>query len=57
MKNGKVAEMAGAELETKGFRVEFANRIDGELYEIRRLDQSPAGGDAILSFRIPAKVV
>ena len=34
----RVAEMTGAELETKGFRVEFANRIDGELYEIRRLD-------------------
>ena len=33
----RVAEMTGAELETKGFRVEFANRIDGELYEIRRL--------------------
>lgn len=34
----RVAEMTGAELETKGFRVEFANRVDGELYEIRRLD-------------------
>lgn len=30
------ATMTGAELAEKGFRVEFANRQDGELFEIRR---------------------
>ncbi len=32
----RVAELTGRELETKGFRVEFPNRVDGELFEIRR---------------------
>ena len=34
-----VAELSGRELEERGFRVEFANRIDGELFEIAALSE------------------
>ena len=39
-KGARVAEMSGRELEEPGFRVELADRIDGELYEVSVLPGS-----------------